>query len=68
MEKYDKLPIFYKNYKAKENETLYEHTVNLLENLEELSKIINLEYQDLIEKACIYHELVKKNPHFKKIL
>ena len=43
MGKYDKLPIFYKNYKAKENETLYEHTVNLLENLEELSKIIYLE-------------------------
>lgn len=68
MEKYDKLPIFYKNYKAKENETLYEHTVNLLENLEELSKIINLEYQDLIEKACIYHDLGKINPLFQKRL
>ena len=68
MGKYDKLPIFYKKYKAKENETLYEHTVNLLENLEELSKIINLEYQDLIEEACIYHDLGKINPLFQKRL
>ena len=68
MGKYDKLPIFYKNYKAKENETLYEHTVNLLENLEELSKVINLEYQDLIEEACIYHDLGKINLLFQKRL
>jgi len=68
MGKYDKLPIFYKHYKAKENETIYDHTVNLLKNLEELSNIINIEYRDLIEEACIYHDLGKINPLFQKRL
>lgn len=68
METYDKLPKFYKKYRAKEDETIYEHTANLLKNLEELEKIINMEYMDLIEQACIYHDLGKINPLFQERL
>ena len=68
MEIYNKLPKFYKKYRAKEDETIYEHTANLLKNLEELEKIINMEYMDLIEQACIYHDLGKINPLFQERL
>ena len=44
---------FYKKYKAKENETIYEHTNNLLLKLEELKGIVDIEDIDLITEACI---------------
>lgn len=68
MEINKKLPEFYKEYKAKEDETIYEHTDELLKNLEELRKIVDIEDVDLIEEACIYHDLGKVNPLFQKRL
>ena len=68
MEINKKLPKFYKEYKAKEDETIYEHTDELLKNLEELRKIVDIEDMDLIEEACIYHDLGKVNPLFQKRL
>jgi len=68
MEINKKLPEFYKEYKAKEDETIYEHTADLLKNLEELRKIIDIEDIDLIEEACIYHDIGKVNPLFQKRL
>ena len=68
METNKKLPEFYKEYKAKEDETIYEHTADLLKNLEELRKIIDIEDIDLIEEACIYHDIGKVNPLFQKRL
>ena len=59
---------FYKKYKAKEDESIYEHTLNLLKNLEELKHIVDIEDTDLIEKACIYHDFGKVNPLFQKRL
>jgi CRISPR-associated helicase cas3 len=63
-----KLPEFYKKFKAKEDETIYEHTANLLENLEELNNNISIEDIDLIEEACVYHDIGKVNPLFQKRL
>lgn len=63
-----KLPEFYKKFKAKEDETIYEHTANLLENLEELNNNIRIEDIDLIEEACVYHDIGKVNPLFQKRL
>ena len=68
MEINKKLPEFYKEYKAKEDETIYEHTADLLKNLEELRKLIDIEDIDLIEEACIYHDIGKVNPLFQKRL
>ena len=59
---------FYKKYKAKEDESIYEHTLNLLKNLEELKHLVDIEDMDLIEKACIYHDFGKVNPLFQKRL
>ena len=68
MEINKKLPEFYKEYKSKEDETIYEHTADLLKNLEELRKLIDIEDIDLIEEACIYHDIGKVNPLFQKRL
>ncbi len=68
MEINKKLPEFYKKFKAKEDETIYEHTANLLENLEELNNNISIEDIDLIEEACVYHDIGKVNPLFQKRL
>ena len=68
MEASYEVPEFYKKYRAKEDESIYEHTLNLLKNLEELKHIVDIEDTDLIEKACIYHDFGKVNPLFQKRL
>lgn len=68
MEINDKLAEIYKKYKAKENETIYEHTKNLLSKLEELKEIVDIEDIDLIAEACIFHDFAKVNPVFQRRL
>ena len=64
----DELVEIYKKYKAKENETIYEHTNNLLLKLEELKGIVDMEDIDLITEACIFHDFAKVNPLFQRRL
>ena len=68
MEINDELAEIYKKYKAKENETIYEHTKNLLSKLEELKEIVAIEDIDLIAEACIFHDFAKVNPVFQRRL
>ena len=68
MEIKDELAEIYKKYKAKENETIYEHTKNLLSKLEELKDIVDMEDIDLITEACIFHDFAKVNPLFQRRL
>lgn len=68
MEIKDELAEIYKKYKAKENETIYEHTKNLLSKLEELKGIVDMEDIDLITEACIFHDFAKVNPLFQRRL
>ena len=68
MEIKDELAEIYKKYKAKENETIYEHTNNLLLKLEELKGIFDIEDIDLITEACIFHDFAKVNPLFQRRL
>lgn len=68
MEIKDELAEIYKKYKAKENETIYEHTNNLLLKLEELKGIVDIEDIDLITEACIFHDFAKVNPLFQRKL
>lgn len=68
MEIKDELVEIYKKYKAKENETIYEHTNNLLLKLEELKDIVDIEDIDLITEACIFHDFAKVNPLFQRRL
>ena len=68
MEIKDELAEIYKKYKAKENETIYEHTNNLLLKLEELKDIVDMEDIDLITEACIFHDFAKVNPLFQRRL
>ena len=68
MEIKDELAEIYKKYKAKENETIYEHTNNLLLKLEELKGIVDMEDIDLIKEACIFHDFAKVNPLFQQRL
>ena len=68
MEIKDELVEIYKKYKAKENETIYEHTNNLLLKLEELKDMVDIEDIDLITEACIFHDFAKVNPLFQRRL
>lgn len=68
MEIKDELVEIYKKYKAKENETIYEHTNNLLLKLEELKDMVDMEDIDLITEACIFHDFAKVNPLFQRRL
>lgn len=68
MEIGDELAEIYKKYMAKENETIYEHTNNLLLKLEELKDIVDMEDIDLITEACIFHDFAKVNPLFQRRL
>ena len=68
MEINDKLAEIYKKYKAKENETIYEHTKNLLSKLEELKETVAIEDIGLIAEACIFHDFAKVNPLFQRRL
>ena len=68
MEIKDELAEIYKKYKAKENETIYEHTNNLLLKLEELKDIVDIEDIDLITETCIFHDFAKVNPLFQQRL
>jgi len=57
------------NKKAKPNKTIKEHTLDLLEQLENLSNLgyINDEkLYNLVAKACIYHDLGKINDQFQQ--
>lgn len=61
-----KIPKYFKDYLAKPDETLYEHTRYLLLELEKLDKLHKLPYKNLIELACLYHDIGKINPLFSK--
>ncbi|BDR83836.1 ATP-dependent RNA helicase [Clostridium tetani] len=55
--------------KAKPDKTIKEHTLELIEVLNllhELGYIKNDKIYDLVEKACIYHDLGKLNKEFQK--
>lgn len=58
-----------KENNAKPNKTVEEHILDLLEVLDlllELGYIKNDTIYDLVEKACIYHDLGKLNKEFQK--
>lgn len=58
-----------KENNAKPNKTIEEHILDLLEVLDlllELGYIKNDTIYDLVEKACIYHDLGKLNKEFQK--
>ena len=59
------VPIFYQNFHAKPNESLYSHTKHLLENLETLKDKVSEEDFKLIALSCLYHDIGKMNPHFQ---
>lgn len=59
------IPDFYNDFKAKPDETLYEHTLNLLKNMEKLSEISNFKYMKLLRIACIFHDIGKISPLFQ---
>lgn len=58
------IPEYFKNYKAKPDESLYEHTSQLLANLNKLKSLYSIPYYNLIESACIYHDIGKMNSYF----
>lgn len=60
------IPKYFKNYLAKPDETLFEHTNNLIEKLNKLDELHKIPYKDLIELACLYHDIGKINPLFSK--
>lgn len=62
------IPEYYKNYLAKEDETLYEHTAELLECLGELSKFSDIKNLWLVELSCLYHDVGKINALFQNRL
>lgn len=54
---------------AKPNQTIKEHTIELLKVLDllsELGYITDSKIYELVEKACIYHDLGKINEEFQK--
>ncbi|WP_195244394.1 CRISPR-associated helicase Cas3' [Clostridium celatum] len=64
----DTLELIEKRF-AKPNKTIKEHTEDLLKSLEvllELGYIKKDKVYDLVEKACIYHDLGKVNDEFQK--
>lgn len=56
----------YEKYLAKPEETLYEHTKELLERLENLPVYLDERDMKIMRLACIYHDIGKKNPLFQK--
>lgn len=68
MSKQLEIPEYYKNYLAKEDETLYEHTAELLECLGELSKFSDIKNLWLVELSCLYHDVGKINALFQNRL
>ena len=68
MSKQLEIPEYYKNYLAKEEETLYEHTAELLECLGELSKFSDIKNLWLVELSCLYHDVGKINALFQNRL
>lgn len=66
-----KIPELYRDYLAKPNETLYEHTQNLLDKLQELDMVADLsnkKIRKLVELSCILHDAGKINPKFQQRL
>lgn len=54
---------------AKPDKTIKEHTLDLLENLEKLKELGYIKEDnlyELVEKACIYHDIGKINEEFQK--
>lgn len=65
----NKLESLYKSAYAKPNETLYEHTSELLSQcniLREYGYLKNKDLLYLLEVCCIYHDLGKINPAFQE--
>lgn len=60
------IPEIFREYKAKEDESIYIHTENLLENLFHLDECVNVPHFELIALACIFHDCGKLNPLFQK--
>lgn len=60
------LPENYEEYLAKPEESLYEHTRELLERLDDLPVDLNEQDRKIMRLACIYHDIGKKNPLFQK--
>ena len=59
------VPTLYQDFYAKPNESLYNHTKHLLENLETLKHKVSEEDFKLIALSCLYHDIGKMNPHFQ---
>src|SRR3712207_7514778 len=62
-----KIPEFFKKYPAKLDESLYEHTEALLTSLEKLKSLHHIPYSDLVEYACIYHDIGRSEEHTSEL-
>lgn len=63
---YNHLKLF-KKYKAKETESIEEHSMKLIENAKILieNEYVNDSEYSLLEEACIYHDFGKANDRFQ---
>lgn len=57
--KVDLIPEFYRNFMAKPDETLYDHTMSLLECLDEFKIHLTDDEFELLKYCCIYHDIGK---------
>ena len=64
--KVDLIPECYRNFMAKPDETLFDHTKSLLECLDEFKIYLTDDEFELLRYCCIYHDIGKMNSFFQE--
>ena len=64
--KVDLIPECYRNFMAKPDETLFDHTMSLLECLEKFKIHLTDDEFELLRYCCIYHDIGKMNSFFQE--
>ena len=64
--KVDLIPECYRNFMAKPDETLFDHTMSLLECLDEFKIHLTDDEFELLRYCCIYHDIGKMNSFFQE--
>ena len=62
----DLIPECYRNFMAKPDETLFDHTKSLLECLDEFKIHLTDDEFELLRYCCIYHDIGKMNSFFQE--
>ena len=62
----DLIPECYRNFMAKPDETLFDHTKSLLECLDEFKIHLTDDEFELLRHCCIYHDIGKMNSFFQE--